>query len=82
MTNAVESVSPYSSDVVSLGPDMTVIAVDGATYVHRILRGAKPEELSVQQPTKMEIAVNLKTAKLLGLSIPNTLLIQCDEVFE
>jgi len=56
--------------------------MDGASYVDKILRGSKPEELPVQQPTKMEISVNLKTAKILGVTIPNTILISADEVFE
>ena len=68
--------------MLSYGVDAADIWRRAATYVDRILRGAKPGDLPVQFPTKFETVVNLKTAKALGLAVPPSLLLHADEVIE
>ena len=68
--------------MLSYGPDRVDTFRRTATYVDRILRGAKPGDLPVQFPTKFEMVVNRKTAKALGLTVPQSILLRADEIIE
>jgi putative ABC transport system substrate-binding protein len=71
-----------SGGLISYGADSIKLVEDASNFVHQILMGAKPGELPVQQPTKFELVINLKTAKALGLAISEAFLLQVDEVID
>jgi putative ABC transport system substrate-binding protein len=77
-----ESFFARDGGLLSYGPDAVDTFRRAATYVDRILRGEKPRDLPVQFPTKYEMIVNLKTAKALGLTVPQSILLRADEVIE
>ncbi len=68
--------------LIGFGPDLNAALRSGAEYVDKVLRGAKAAEMPIEQPTKFELVVNLKTAKPLGLTIPQSLLVRADEVIQ
>jgi len=68
--------------LIAYGPDRSAIFRRAADYVEKVLKGAAPGELPVEQPTKFELVINLKTVKALGLTIPQSLLLRADEVIQ
>jgi len=68
--------------LMSYGPDLAETAKHGAAYVDKIIRGARPEDLPVEQPMRLKLTINLPAARALGLTIPPSLLLRADQVIE
>ena len=87
MKNRLPTMSGLSETVdagglMAYGPHYGDLYRRAATHVHKILKGAKPADLAIEQPTKFELVINLKTAKTLGMTIPPSLLVRADQIIE
>jgi putative tryptophan/tyrosine transport system substrate-binding protein len=79
---AFATMAQQGASLMSYGPSLPDLFRRAATYVHKILQGAKPSELPVEQPVSFELIVNPRTAKMLGITIPESFLLRADEVIE
>jgi putative ABC transport system substrate-binding protein len=68
--------------LMSYGPDLVDLWRQAATFVNKILKGANPADLPVEQPTKLELVINMKTAAALGVAIPQSVLLRADRVLQ
>jgi putative tryptophan/tyrosine transport system substrate-binding protein len=82
VTISISRQLPEAGGLVSYAGNSTQMDQESAVYVDKILKGAKPADLPVQEPTRFELVINLKTAKSLGLTIPQSILLRADEVIE
>ena len=86
-THRVPAISPFrifpdNGVLLSYGPNLPVMYRGLVVYISKILKGAKPGDLPIEQPTHFELIVNLKTAKAMGVKIPRAILVRADEVIE